>query len=117
MGWLDKQNDAVQRWTEKGKTMTYDALEKVGKKELIAWMRKNVFLPRISDEQFLKDVKLIRLFAEEEELLKKDKVLVEKLQAATDNHIEFMKLMIESDKLNQQLDKLSKQINECMGLG
>ena len=96
--------------------MTYDVLEKVGKKELISWMRKNVFLPKISDEQFLKDVKLIRLFAEEEELLQKDKVLVEKLQAATSNHIEFMKLMIESDKLNKQLDKLSKQINECMGL-
>lgn len=97
--------------------MTYDVLEKVSKKELITWMRKNVFLPRISDEQFLKDVKLARLFAEEEELLKKDKVLVEKLQANTGNHIEFMKLMIESDKLNQQLDKVSKQINECMGLG
>lgn len=97
--------------------MTYDVLEKVGKKELIAWMRKNVFLPRISDEQFLKDIKLAKLFAEEEELLKKDKELVKKLQAATDNHIEFMKLMIESDKLNKQLDKLSKQINECMGLG
>lgn len=96
--------------------MTYDVLEKVGKKELIAWMRKNVFLPRISDEQFLKDVKLAKLFAEGEELLKKDKELVEKLQAATGNHIEFMKLMIESDKLNKQLDKLNKQINECMGL-
>ena len=96
--------------------MTYDVLEKVGKKELIAWMRKNVFLPRISDERFLKDIKLAKLFAEEEELLKKDKELVEKLQAATSNHIEFMKLMIESDKLNKQLDKLSKQINECMGL-
>ena len=96
--------------------MTYDVLEKVSKKDLIAWMRKNVFLPRISDEQFLKDVKLDRLFAEEEELLEKDRVLVEKLQAATGNHIEFMKLMVESDKLNQQLDKLSKQINECMGL-
>ncbi len=51
--------------------MTYDVLEKVGKNELIAWLRKNVFLPRISDEQFLKDIKLARLFAEEEELLKK----------------------------------------------
>ena len=96
--------------------MTYDVLEKVSKKDLIAWVRKNVFLPRISDEQFLKDVKLARLFAEEEELLKKDKELVEKLQAATGNHFEFMKLMVESDKLNQKLDKLSKQINSCMGL-
>lgn len=96
--------------------MTYDVLEKVSKKELIAWIRKNVFLPMISDEQFLKDVKLARLFEEEEKLLEKDRVLVEKLQAATSNHFEFMKLMVESDKLNQQLDKLSKQINECMGL-
>ena len=96
--------------------MTYAVLEKVGKKELIAWMRKNVFLPGISDEQFLKDVKLAKLFAEEEELLKKDKELVEKLQEATGNHYEFMKLMIESDKLNLKLDKLSKQINECLGL-
>lgn len=97
--------------------MTYDVLEKASKKELIAWMRKNVFLPSISDEQFLKEVKLARLFAEEEELLKKDKALVEKLQAATGNHYEFMRLMVESDKVNQQLDKLSKQINACMGLG
>ena len=97
--------------------MTYDVLEKVSKEELIAWMRKNVFLPRISDEVFLKDVKLARLFAKEEELLKKDKALIEKLQAATGNHFEFMKLMVESDKLNKQLDKLSKQINECMRLG
>lgn len=96
--------------------MTYDVLEKVGKKELIAWMRKNIFLPKKSDEQFLKEVKLIRLFAKEEELLKKDRELCDKLQAATGKHIEFMKLMIESDKLNKQLDKLSKEINECMGL-
>jgi hypothetical protein len=112
MAWVTK----VFAITEKGNTMTYDVLEKVGKKELIAWMRKNVFLPRISDEQFLKDVKLIRLFAEEEELLNKDRALIEKLESAKDNHIEFMKLMIESEKLNQQLDKLSKQINKCMGL-
>ena len=96
--------------------MTYDVLEKVSKKDIITWMRRNVFLPRISDEQFLKDVRLIRLFAEEEELLKKEKELCEKLQAATGNHYEFMKLMIESDKLNERLDKLIKEINKCMGL-
>lgn len=96
--------------------MTYDVLEKVGKKELIAWMRRNVFLPTISDEQFLKDIKLTKLFAEEEELLQKDRELIEKLEAAKSNHIEFMKLMIESDKLNKQLDKVSKEINKCMGL-
>ena len=97
--------------------MTYGVLEKVSKKELIAWMRNNVFLPMISDEQFLKDIKLTRLFAEEEKLLKQDKTLVEKLEAVTDKPFEFMKLMLESDKLNERLDKVSKQINECMGLG
>lgn len=97
--------------------MTYDVLEKVSKKELIAWMRNNIWLPKISDDQFLKDVKLARLFAEEEELLKKDKELVEKLEATTGNPIEFMKLMIESDKLNEKLDKLSEEINKCMGVG
>lgn len=97
--------------------MTYGVLEKVSKKELIAWMRNNVFLPKISDEQFLKDIKLTRLFAEEEKLLKQDKTLVEKLEAVTDKPFEFMKLMLESDKLNEKLDKVSKQINECMGLG
>ena len=96
--------------------MTYDVLEKVSKKELIAWIRKNVFLPNISDERFLKDVKLARLFAEEEELLEKDRVLVEKLQAATGNHFEFMKLLVESEKVSQQLDKLSKQIDNCLEL-
>lgn len=96
--------------------MTYDVLEKVGKKDLIAWLRKNVFLPRISDEQFLKDVKLAHLFEEEADLLEKDRILIKKLEQAKDNHVEFMKLLIESDKLNQQLDKVSKQINKCMGL-
>lgn len=96
--------------------MTYDVLEKVSKKDLIAWMRKNVFLPNISNEQFLKDVKLARLFAEEAELLRKDKELVEKLQAVADQPFEFMKLMVESEKVNDQLNKLSKQISECMGL-
>lgn len=96
--------------------MTYDVLEKVSKKDLITWLRKNVFLPRISDEQFLKDVKLNHLFAEEADLLEKDRILITKLEQAKDNHVEFMKLMIESDKLNQQLDKVSRQINKCMGL-
>lgn len=97
--------------------MTYEVLEKVSKKDLIRWIRKNLFLPRISDEQFLKDVELDRLFAEEEELHKKNKALIDKLQTAKDNPIEFMRLMIESDKLNSQIDKLSKRINKLMGLG
>lgn len=96
--------------------MTYDVLEKVSKKDLIAWMRKNIFLPNISNEQFLKDVKLARLFAEEEELLRKDKELCEKLEAVTDKPVEFMRLMVESEKLNAKLAKVNKQINECMGL-
>lgn len=96
--------------------MTYEVLEKVSKKDLIRWIRKNLFLPRISDEQFLKDVELDRLFAEEEELHKKNKELLDKLQAAKDNPIEFMRLMVESDKLNSQIDKLSKRINKLMGL-
>lgn len=97
--------------------MTYEVLEKVSKKDLIRWIRKNLFLPRISDEQFLKDVELDQLFAEEEELHEKNKELIDKLQAAKDNPIEFMRIMIESDKLNSQIDKLSKRINKLIGLG
>ena len=97
--------------------MTYDVLEKVSKKELIAWMRKNVFLSRnISDEEFLRRVKLDRLFAEEKELLDKNDSLIKQMKAAEDKPIEFMKLWIESEKLNKQLDNISKNINKLMGL-
>ena len=42
--------------------MTYEVLEKVSKNDLIQWMRKNIFLPDISNEKFLRDVKVARLF-------------------------------------------------------
>lgn len=97
--------------------MTYDVLEKVSKKELIAWMRKNVFLPRnISDEEFLRRVKLDRLMAEEKELLDKNDSLIKQMEAAADKPIEFMKLWIESDKINERLNNISKNINKLMGL-
>lgn len=96
--------------------MTYDVLEKVSKKDLITWMRRNVRLPNITDEQFLKKVRLERLLAEEKKLLDEDEVLNEKLSAATDNPIEFMRLMVESQKLNERLNNISKNISQCMNL-
>ena len=39
--------------------MTYDVLEKATKKRLIRWLRKNVFLPPISDEDFLCQIALV----------------------------------------------------------
>ena len=95
--------------------MTYDVLEKVTKRDLIDWLRENVLLPRnISDEQFLWQVKLNRLFAENEALLKQDEELSRQLSAATNDTREFMRLMVEAQKLNAQMDKISKQISTLM---
>ena len=32
--------------------MTYDVLNKATQKQLIAWIRENVFLPNIADKEF-----------------------------------------------------------------
>ena len=95
--------------------MTYDVLLKVSKKDLVAWMRRNVFLPEISDEEFLREVKLGSLLEKEKELLEEDLKLNKRLeQAASDNQIESMRLMVQSQKLNEQIEKISKEISELM---
>ena len=95
--------------------MTYDVLEKITKKELIAGMRRHVCLPRnISDEEFLRQVKIARLFEEQEALLEKDDEINRELSAATNNPYEFMRLMVEGDKINEEIDRIDKQINQLM---
>jgi hypothetical protein len=96
--------------------MTYDVLEKVSKKDLIQWMRENIFLPDISNEQFLRDVKLARLFAVEKELLEKDKILNKQLEANTGNTFSFMKILIESQKNDEKIEKVSAEIKKLLGL-
>lgn len=96
--------------------MTYDVLEKVSKKDLIQWMRNNVFLPEISNERFLRDVKLDRLFAVEKELLEKDKKLNKQLEANTGNTTAFMAIVIESQKNDEKIEKVNAEIQKLLGL-
>ena len=94
--------------------MTYDVLEKVSKKDLIQWMRNNVFLPDISNERFLRDVKLDRLFAVEKELLEKDKELNKQLEANTGNTIAFMAILLESQKNDEKIEKVTTEISKLL---
>ena len=96
--------------------MTYDVLEKVSKKELIQWMRENVFLPNISNEHFLRDVKLDRLFEEEKELLEKDKELNKRLEANTENTVAFMAILVESQKNDEKMEKVNAEIQKLLDL-
>lgn len=95
--------------------MTYDVLEKVSKKDLIQWMRKNIFLPEISNEKFLRDVKVARLFAVEDELLKKDEFLNKQLEANTENTVAFMAILIECQKNDAEMAKVNAKINKLLG--
>lgn len=94
--------------------MTYEVLNKVSKKELIAWMKNNVYLPDISDEAFLREIKLESLFAKEKELLEADKQLNKRLEKATKDPVKFMQLMQESQELNEQIEKVSKDIAKLL---
>ena len=95
--------------------MTYDVLEKVSKKDLIQWMRKNVFLPNISNEKFLRDVKVNRLFAVENELLEKEKELNKQLEANTANTVAFMAILIECQKNDEEIQKVTAEIDKLLG--
>lgn len=97
--------------------MTYDVLEKVSKKDLIQWMRKNIFLPNISNEKFLRDVKVDRLFALEKELLEKEQTLNKQLEANTENTVAFMAILIECQKNNEQLNRVNAELNKLLGWG
>ena len=96
--------------------MTYDVLEKVSKKELIQWMRDNVFLPDISNEQFLRDIKLERLFEEKKELLEKEKELNKRLEANTGNTVTFMTILIESNRNDEKIENVNTEIHKLLGL-
>ena len=96
--------------------MAYDVLEKVSKEELIQWMRNNVFLPDISNKQFLRDVKLNRLFAEEKELLEKEKELNKRLEANAGNTVTFMTILIESNRNDEKIEKINTEIHKLLGL-
>ena len=96
--------------------MTYDVLEKVSKHDLIQWMRNNVFLPNISNERFLRDVKLDRLFEEEKELLEKNKELNKQLEANTANTVAFMAILIDSQKNDEKMEKVNAEIQKLLNL-
>ena len=93
--------------------MTYDVLEKVNKKDLIHWMRKNVVLPNISNEKFLRDVKLSRLFVKEKELLEKDKNLNKQLEVNI-GKTTVMAILIESQKNDEKIKKVNSEISKLL---
>lgn len=95
--------------------MTYDVLEKVSKKDLIQWMRKNIFLPDISNKEFLRKIELESLFAKEKELLEKEKQLNKRLEANIGNTVAFMAILIESQKIGEKLNKVSAKISKLLG--
>lgn len=97
--------------------MTYDVLEKVSKKDLIQWMRKNIFLPEISNEKFLRDIKVNRLFEVQDELLEKEKIFNKQLEANTGNTVAFMAILIESQKNDEKIEKVNAEINKLLGWG
>ena len=96
--------------------MTYDVLQKVSKHDLIQWMRNNVFLPDISNERFLRDIKLNHLFSIEKELLEKDKELNKQLEANTGNTVAFMKILVESQKNDEKIEKTNTEIQKLLDL-
>ena len=93
--------------------MTYDVLEKVNKEDLIHWMRKNVVLPNISNEKFLRDVKLSRLFVKEKELLEKDKNLNKQLEVNI-GKTTIMAILIESQKNDEKIKKVNSEISKLL---
>ena len=97
-------------------SITYDVLNKVSKQELIEWMKENVFLPSITDEQFLKDARLKFLLAKEKDLIEQDKVLNDKLEANKKEPYKFMALMVEAQKLQNKMQKVSNEIKPLLGL-
>lgn len=97
--------------------MTYDVLEKATKKRLIRWLRKNVFLPPISDEDFLCQIALDSLFEEQEALIAEHEAWNRKLEAAKDNPVEIMQAMVELSKLSDRMEKNNKKIDKLMGRG
>lgn len=94
--------------------MTFDVLEKVSKKDLILWMQNNIFLPDISNERFLRDIKLDRLFAEEKELLEKGESLAKQLEATTEYTPDSMAIFIESQKIDEKIEKVRTEISKLL---
>ena len=94
--------------------MTYEVLEKVSKKDLIRWMRNNVYLPNISDKKFLREIRLERLFAVEKELLEKEKKLNKQLEANTENTFAFMAILIESQKNDEEIKKVNIELDKLL---
>ena len=96
--------------------MTYDVLKKATKEQLISWIRKNVILPNYSDEEFLKQIKLDSLMAKQQKLLERSGQLNEELNAAKGNGVKFMSVLIECQKLDEQENKIDREINSLLGI-
>lgn len=97
--------------------MTYDILKKASKTEIISWLQEHkVQLPDISDEQFINEVSLLRLKQQEATLLYADADLTARMESVRDqNPIEYMGLMISSDKINKNLQKVREKLTLLEG--
>lgn len=94
--------------------MNYDVLNKVTKAELIRWMRKNVFLPRISDEEFLRQVRLDTLFENEQALFAENEKLNKQLEENIGNPVWFMTLLAEGQAISDKLEKVNAEIDSLI---
>ena len=106
--------DGKHLW--KGWNMTYDVLNKATKKQLIRWLRKNIFLPPISDEDFLRQIALDSLMEEQAALIDEHRAWNEKAASAKDQ-FELMRIMVELSKLSDRMEKNNKKIDKLMGRG
>lgn len=97
--------------------MNYDVLNKVTKAELIRWLRKNVFLPRISDEEFLRQVALETLLEKEQALLIDDEIINKQLEENKNNRIKFMALLVEGQKITDELNEVNAKIDALLRRG
>lgn len=102
--------------------MTYDILNNATKADLIAWLRDNVPLPDISDEQFLQDIqiysarrlaehnkRMAQLSSQLSALIKK-KNECSRLLDATHNPLEQMRLMALHDECSKEYSRVLHEI-------
>lgn len=97
--------------------MNYEVLNKVTKAELIRWLRKNVFLPRISDEEFLRQVALETLFEKAQALLFDDEMINKQLEENKNDPVKFMELLAAGQTISDEFNKVNAEIDALLRRG
>lgn len=105
--------------------MTYDVLTHINKADLIAWLRDNVTLPNITDEQFQEDIGTYRakriaeaneraaqLSARLSELISENNELNRLIDTLPNEPLEQMHLMIQSDKRCKEYIEIMTELRQ-----